>query len=43
MQQKVIEPAYYEGLPQTEMAERIGEPPGCGAPLTPRSWSRHCG
>jgi RNA polymerase sigma-70 factor (ECF subfamily) len=27
-QQKVIELAYYEGLSQTEMAERMGQPPG---------------
>ena len=25
-QQKVIELAYYEGLSQTEMAERMGQP-----------------
>lgn len=34
-QQKVIELAYYEGLSQTEMAERMGQPLG-----TVKSWVR---
>jgi RNA polymerase sigma-70 factor (ECF subfamily) len=34
-QQKVIELAYYEGLSQTEMAERMGQPLG-----TIKTWVR---